>query len=274
MPTDKVYQKWISERNKIPLVNPRPCFDSDWEMDPMTFWKEHPGQLNMHSTMLKLLKIFETAGCGKKPLTFQWRTLFELDLLNLMIADGSNPDETINEKDTAQRLVRAICESYGQDKQSKDQNIRTFVPHHSSLAFIRQFALNLACSSTHPTKKQLLSYTKSLKGKIHIHRAYDAARELLGRIQLNSIGPSPSIQRGSKKNKDNSPLKIVDEKSDDNDETIEEEIPNEMTVSKENDPDYSERSTSSDDEVDIVGGEDEYEKKTTCQKSFQNYFEH
>jgi hypothetical protein len=82
---------------------------------------------------------------------------------------------------------------------------------------------------------------------------------------------STSIQ---KKNKDNSPLKIVDEKSDDNDETIEEEIPNEMTVSKENDPDYSERSTSSDDEVDIVGGEDEYEKKTTCQKSFQNCFEH
>jgi hypothetical protein len=116
-----------------------------------------------------------------------------------MIADGSDPDETINEKDTAQRLVRAICESYGQDKQSKDQNIRTFVPHHSSLAFIRQFALNLACSSTHPTKKQLLSYTKSLKGKIHIHRAYDAARKLLGRSQLNSIGPSPSIQRRSKK---------------------------------------------------------------------------
>jgi hypothetical protein len=257
MPTNKVYQKWISERDKIPLVNPRPCFDSDWEMDPMTFWKEHPGQLNMHLTMLKLLKVIETAGFGKKPLMFQWRTLFELDLLNLMIADGSNPEETINEKDMAQRLVRAICESFGQDKQSKDQNIRTFVPHHSLLAFIRQFALNLACSSTHPSKKQLLSYTKSLKGKIHIHRAYDAANGLIGRINPDTLG---TVKRRHKKTKDDTPVKSFKAAGNgevDDDDGIQN---NNEDNNQIDNPDYQQLSSSTSTTEDEL---EEGDKKTT-----------
>jgi hypothetical protein len=67
----------------------------------------------------------------------------------------------------------------------------------------------------HPTKKQLLSYTMSLGKKSNLHCAYDAARELLGKIKINSIGPSRPIQHRPKQVKDNSPLKIVDEKSND-----------------------------------------------------------
>jgi hypothetical protein len=48
-------------------------------------------------------------------------------------------------------------------------------------------------------------------------------------------------------------------KSDDDDETIEEEIPNETTVAIENDPDYSEEHSTSSDDEDLVG-EDDYEK--------------
>jgi hypothetical protein len=181
-------------------------------MDPNDFKKAHPGQLHMHSTMLKLLKIFDIAGFGKNPSTFHWRALFNLDLSFIVIADGSDPNTTINEKDTTQRLVRAICEYFGQDKQSNDPKVRQFVPQPESLAFIRQFALNLACSSTYPAKKQLLMYTKSLHGKTNLHRAYDAASEVIGRINPDTFGTSVNKRR-TKKTKDETPVKKNSERN-------------------------------------------------------------
>jgi hypothetical protein len=253
----QAFEEWLKQKDEVPLVSPRPCFDSDWMTDRDEFEQQHPGQLHMHSTMLKLLNIFNLAGLGNRPSKLQWRTLFEIKFANIITEDGSDPDAVIDGLDYEQRLVRAICELFGQNPKATDQRTRTLVPSPSDLGFIRQFAINLACSSTHPTKKQLLSYTKSLGKKSNLHRAYDAARELLGKIKINSIGPDRPIQHRSKRAKDDSPLKIADEKSDDDNEAS--EIHGGMTNNLPKDPDYSERSTTSEDEELVI--HDDYGKK-------------
>jgi hypothetical protein len=60
-------RKWIEDAEQVPIVPPRPCLDSEWETDPMTFWEEHPGEMHMHSTLLKILNFFDIAKLGKKP---------------------------------------------------------------------------------------------------------------------------------------------------------------------------------------------------------------
>jgi hypothetical protein len=40
-----------------------------------------------------------------------------------VIAKGSDPDEAINKKDTAQHLVHALRQYFGQDKQLNDPKI-------------------------------------------------------------------------------------------------------------------------------------------------------
>jgi hypothetical protein len=161
----QVFEEWLKQNDEVPLVSPRPCFDSDWMTDRDEFEQQHPGQIHMHSTMLKLLNIFNLAGFGNRPSKLQWRKLFEIKFANIITEDGSDPDAVIDGLDYEQRLVRAICELFGQNPKATDQGTRTLVPSPSDLGFIRQFAINLACSSTHPTKNQLLSYTKSLKKK-------------------------------------------------------------------------------------------------------------
>jgi hypothetical protein len=161
----QVFEEWLKQRDEVLLVSPRPCFDSDWMTDWDEFQQKHPGQIHMHSTMLKLLKIFNLAGLGNCPAKLQWRTLFKIKFASIITEDGSDPDAVIDDKDTKQRLVRAICKLFGQNPNATDQRTQTLVPSPSDLAFIRQFAINLACSSTHPTKKQLLSYTTSLSKK-------------------------------------------------------------------------------------------------------------
>jgi hypothetical protein len=190
----QVFEEWLKQKDEVPLVSPRPCFDSNWMTNWDEFEQQHPGQLHMHSTMLKLLNIFNLAGLGNHLAKMQWRTLFEIKFANIITEDGSDPDAVIDDKDTEQRLVRAICELFGQDPKATNQRTQTLVPLPSGLAFIRQFAINLACSSTHQTKKQLLLYTKSLGKKSNLHRAYDATRKLLGKIKINSIGPDCPIQ--------------------------------------------------------------------------------
>jgi hypothetical protein len=67
--------------------------------------------------------------------------------------------------------------------------------------------LNLACLSTHPSKKQLLSYTKSIHGTIHIHQAYDAANQLIGQIKPDTLG---TVKRREKKSKDDTLVKSIE----------------------------------------------------------------
>jgi hypothetical protein len=163
-------RKWIAEAEEVPIVPPRPCLDSEWEMDPPTFKEQHPGKLHMHSTLLKLLQIFNIAKLGKTPPNRHWLTLFKLDLAKIIIADGADPDKTIDDGDIEGRLIRAVCISFGQEPYSTSSSNRDLVPNPKDLSFIRQFALNLACSSpTGKKNKQLMFYMTSLQRKSNLH---------------------------------------------------------------------------------------------------------
>jgi hypothetical protein len=194
----ETYRKWLAERENVPLAPPRPCYDCDWEMDLDDFQKKHPGEIHMHTTMLKILQIFDIAGMGKKPTRKQWLALFQMNIDNIIIADGADPDYKIAEDDIDQKIVRAVCIYFRRKQNSNDE---AFVPDPAVLAFIRQFAMNLACSSTSRKKEQLMSYTTSLKKQSNLHRAYDMALQLLGPLQpgvLLKAAPKKAISKTKK----------------------------------------------------------------------------
>jgi hypothetical protein len=145
-----ILEQWVKERDLIPLSPSRPCYDSDWQMDPDDFRKKHPGHIHMHSTMTKLASIRESAGFGKRIETAKWLTLFNLPLASLACKDGADPDKDIGNH-PEQNLIRSICVYYGQNPKSLDRNEQKRCPSPAQLSFIRQFALNLAVSD--PCKK-------------------------------------------------------------------------------------------------------------------------
>jgi hypothetical protein len=165
---------------EVPLKDPRPCFDRDWETDPETFKKEFPGHIHMHSVYRLLLILMEWAGFGKKVEFSKWLTLFSLPIESLITEDGADPDNVVDETNDNDNLVRAICKYYGQDAHSENPSIRTF-------------ALNLAVLNPNETKegcRQLMSYRYKSSKKTNLHRAYDAAIMLLGKLPKNFTLPA------------------------------------------------------------------------------------
>jgi hypothetical protein len=147
--------------------------------------------------MTKLAGIMESAGFGKKIETAKWLTLFNLPLASLNCKDGTNPDKEIGNH-LEQNLIRSICVYYGQNTHSSDPNERKRCPSPVHLGFIRQFALNLAVSN--PNKKkhpQLMHYCTIPEEKSNLHRAYDAAVLLLGKLSDKSFSV-PSLNVGAK----------------------------------------------------------------------------